>query len=468
MGFIFRPENPSGTIGCPDSTKGGGSCGIPQAEIYFRPTNTYKGEFGFDWLRNGDVDFNGMLFPGHNQSINDYKNIIAGGFGIAAGVTTTEKQEAYRKLETEYSFIPINGKTEHYHYHWLSLFSEKAATKINSDIQHPAGTEVKSEATLNVVIKLNDLTNKPERILFLIKDPKRLTVTSSNPADPYLPNTLICSSVNSTDKEILGTITIKCLKDLSKNTAIEAYAMKGDDPPLLAGVLMVNKNDFSVRKKQDVVVVYMLTRIDGGTPKNGSDIVKPHHFPSLYYFLHQNLLYGSIETTRLDVMADIRFRLPSSLSGIEATHPDAGKYVSSYTIGSGASMISGFGLDAAEQAQIYLTQKLPSEHRNKVRNFVFNEELSEAPVAGFSWNGSKVVFIMKEGKDSHQVCAHETGHSLGLGHSFINARDGIEKSKKYYFESDDRTDNFLSYNQQNTTRKSTWYWQWQIVNKEIK
>ena len=147
---------------------------------------------------------------------------------------------------------------------------------------------------------------------------------------------------------------------------------------------------------------------------------------------------------------------------------DAGKYVGSYTIGSGTSMISGFGLDAAEQAQIYLTQKLPSEHRNKIRNFVFDEELSEAPVAGFSWKNSRVVFIMREGQASHQVCAHETGHSLGLGHSFINAQDGIEKSKKYYFESGDRTDNFLSYNQKNTTRKSTWYWQWQIVNKEIK
>ena len=147
---------------------------------------------------------------------------------------------------------------------------------------------------------------------------------------------------------------------------------------------------------------------------------------------------------------------------------DAGKYVGSYTIGSGTSMITEFGLDAAELAQSYLTQKLLPEHRNKVRNFVFDEEWVEMPVAGFSWNGSRVVFIMKEGKDSHQVCAHETGHSLGLGHSFINAQDGIEPSKKYYFESDDRTDNFLSYNHPNTTRKSTWYWQWQIVNKEIK
>ena len=147
---------------------------------------------------------------------------------------------------------------------------------------------------------------------------------------------------------------------------------------------------------------------------------------------------------------------------------DAGKYVGSYTIGSGASMITEFGIDAAEQAQIYLTQKLPSEHRNKIRNFIFDEEWVEASVAGFSRMNSRVAFIMREGKDSHQVCAHETGHSLGLGHSFINAQDGIEPSKKYYFESDDRTDNFLSYNQQNTTRKSTWYWQWQIVNKEIK
>src|SRR5450432_3224636 len=71
---------------------------IPLAcSVYFRPTTSWKGEFGFDWLRIGDI------------GEKPYKDVIAGGYkstDASGNVLEYTKDEAYAAIKTEYKTIP--------------------------------------------------------------------------------------------------------------------------------------------------------------------------------------------------------------------------------------------------------------------------------------------------------------------------------------------------------------------------
>jgi hypothetical protein len=97
------------------------------ATVYFRPLNSWHGEYGFDWLREKD---NGLA-PAHDPA---YADIIEGGYkdgisDLTGGPTGT----AYAKLKTQYQALPVAPNTfpaggyapTQYFVPYLTLFSKE-------------------------------------------------------------------------------------------------------------------------------------------------------------------------------------------------------------------------------------------------------------------------------------------------------------------------------------------------------
>ena len=273
--------------------------------------------------------------------------------------------------------------------------------------------------------------------------------------------------MSGTDKCIIGTITVSCLQDLNKNTKIEAYAIKGDNPPTLAGVLMLVKNNRSVRQKQNIALIYMHTDITGFDERDGNKIIKENSIPPLYCFLHQNLLYGLVETVDIDVRDDIRFKLATTH---DSTIRNQGDFVGTIPVDNGKrKMVTTHGVAKVGGIFAYLkTHKLPRKYHKHIKNYIFEEIWAEPDknAAGFSPLFAKETILFDAAKYNSRACAHETGHAMGLPHTFLD--EGHEDpSRIYYFKEQSNTDNIMSYNFR-IKHYSTWYWQWKIINNWIK
>lgn len=479
-----RTNDPTGVIGCTDEISGGSTaCGVAQAEIYFRPTPAYDGEFGFDWMRVGDWDWNRTLHATDTFLDNNYRRIISGGKDVVATATMTEAQLAYKKLEDEYTKLPINGQAENYHFHWLSIFPKSLADRFNAQAVTEnlhASARLEFSATLTLLIKVKDIANKPDRIIFINGDPDNLDVSTST-GDTVSFNkkvslpTIVCSNINTTTKEILGEITVTCNGELKHNIPISAYAVKGDSATL-AGVLMVCKNNSTkVCKRQDVLVVLIQTNRDGALLMDGADVyndfVNGHriqtHEKLIYQTLHHHLLYGKVEKIPLDLTNDIRFRLKTSLVGPDALDPNAEIYCGNL----GVLPISPLGLtsmadfDAEIRPQFnYLNSLIDDKYEKHAKLFTFKETWNPAALSGTSGVAldfeSKLAINFEECSSFHTTPAHELNHSLGLRHTFG------DPDAPYIFLNDGRTDNIMSYS--DLMPAMTWYWQWKMVNKKLK
>ena len=475
-----RVNPPTGDIGCTDEVSSSAmSCGVAQAEIYFRPQSTYDGEFGFDWMRIGDWDWNRTLHATDNFVANKYSDnsMLAGGKGITGTATISAAQAAYAKLEDEYTKLPINGQTENYHFHWLSIFPKVLADSFNAEASSKslhASARLEFSATLDILIKIKDIADKPDRIIFINGYPDNLTVTTSTGEatnfnkGTALP-TISCTSITTNAKQILGTITVTCQKELKYDAPISAYAVKGDSATL-AGVLMVCKNHSTkVCKKQDVLVALIKTDRTGASPQDGANVFNtiPSHEKLIYQLLHHQLLYGEVEVngTLIDLSNDIKFRLKTSLAGSDATHADAEKYCNATgVIPINLSSITTFNDFLIELAKPfdYLNGLLPNKYRKYAKLFTFQETWATNPgVSGVAMGfSSKMAMNFREIASFHTTPAHELNHSLGLRHTFGDS------DAPYIYTTNGQTDNIMSYSDRIPAH--TWYWQWKIVNEKLR
>ena len=101
---------------------------ISIAMVEFRPTSTYDGSFGFDWLR---VDDNKLEKQSHYSEEQPYNSIIEGGYGDGkTDLTGGKNGSAYKKLKSEYKMIVVNmqdksdgsKRTKEYFVPYLSIY----------------------------------------------------------------------------------------------------------------------------------------------------------------------------------------------------------------------------------------------------------------------------------------------------------------------------------------------------------
>lgn len=467
MGFLKRASSPVGMIGCTEDADGSAAtCGLVAAEVYFRPLPTYQGEFGVDWMRVGDTDFSQVLNPTDSFADNDYRLLVSAIKGVSVPVPVAnqaaERNKAFAALEQEYGALNIKNESYRYHHHWLALFPKTLADSFNASFAHPAGTELKHQATLNVVIKLKDLTNKPDRIIFIHKETAIVQVTTSATPVPSGVISLPCNQVNVITKEIIGTITINSIGESEEDITIRAYAVKGSEKPTLAGILKVCKNHSTkVCRKQNVLVALIKTNINGSRPRDGNDVFNIDHLKLIYYALHQSLLYGEVEqnSTIIDLTNDIRFRLKTSLIAPDNTNRDAEKYCDNSGVMQG---------NTKNSAVDYLNRLLPNRYSDYAKLFTFAESWSaNSGTSGVTRDfSSKMAVNFTEISYFVTTPAHEMSHSMGLKHTFgdhsANFRFGELPDPDYQ----KKTDNIMSYS--NRTPAMSWHWQWKIMNPNLK
>ena len=89
--------------------------------VHFRPLPSWRGEFGFDWFRDGKDTKYGLKNEG------DYKQIIESGY--KDGKSDLTKEEAITKMKAEYENF------DEYYVPYLTLFSKTFVDELKA--KHP-------------------------------------------------------------------------------------------------------------------------------------------------------------------------------------------------------------------------------------------------------------------------------------------------------------------------------------------
>ena len=469
---------------------------IGLAVVYFRPLEDWRGEFGFDWLREVDnaqtsfIDSNSQQFTDEN-----YYMLLESGYGDGQHTDLTPN-EAYEKLKRQYLRHPINkeGMTnmneDEYYVPYLTLFPKSYVDTINPT---PAVSPM-YQATLRM---LGEITEDIDRLEFEYDE----TLFE-------LDKKVLSNKSKIEDLEFLQeTITITCKEELDSDKEIRLYAYpkrpavtsytdkKGTRPSAdldqlvhrrLAGKIIVVKNDATVRKEEKFVLVKVQTNIlNGGDKEKGG--FDDDEKMSFYNTLHQALIIPKVEEyggenseVYLNLSADRRFR-------------SGGKYVER------EKLKTKFYTN--QQRQIVKSEFLkyvqeaffndPPENRVRYAGYftvfafeVGNPDTGGETAAEFELLNRVVIasaikffknVALYAGRGNNAFC-HEALHGLGLYHthreekSTINGRKVdtepiIKDSKKKYVYKHKTTTNVMSYNQ--PRNYTTWRWQWSIINPNI-
>lgn len=423
---------------------------VALAVVYFRPTGNWKGEYGFDWLREKD---NGLAIEP------DYESIIEGGY--KDGKSDLDKIQAYAQLTTEYEQITITRKTPNstasalYYVPYLTLFSQEFVKAM------PADTLVKPQykADLKVVLDINEDLEK----LKFEYDDTLFTVDATKLTQNKKTQGL-------TDPEI--SITITCLKDLDSNKYIDVYAYpKGTEANheienrKLAGRIKVLKNDSTVRKEEKFVLATVKTILN---EKKEKISFNPEEMKNLYNSLHQAFIIPRIEETIMDLSTHVDFQINGKhidQSGHLAyksktnynhlnpsLHPDVQKIFFEHTDSLGTKneicydgyfTIFKFGIGANQPDALGAAQGLGVQNV-----LIFNSSF------GYS----------------DATLSHEVLHGLGLCHTHRDSDPLYHINCQYIYpkgalSSTNATDNIMSYSRLAFT---SWRWQWKIINTNIK
>ncbi|MFB9075923.1 hypothetical protein ACFFLS_13400 [Flavobacterium procerum] len=436
---------------------------IALAVVYFRPLEKeWKGEYGFDWLREKDNGYN--LEP-------PYKDIIEGGY--KDGVNNLNKEEAYEQLKTEYKSIDISlkekevaetnsGIPEKYYVPYLTLFSEQFVEALSK--------------------KMPEMLVKPcfeaelRMLLYIDEDLEKLEFDYNRDFFQLSYDQLAESKKNMGLKPAEKTIKIKCLKDLDQYKEICIYAYpkdKSNTDKKLAGKIIVLKNDSTVRKEEKIVLVEVKTDVGKKLKKgekNGEFSLEEKQY--LYKTLYQALIVPVVEETILDLRKNADFQIGGKHINIidknvklfyRDNENELQKYLNVY------KDCTTLFFDEKDDKGI----KLNLKYEEYFTIFKFGIASNESAVVGAVekiWVRN-VIMLTTSKKDNCTLC-HETMHGLGLRHIHHPSKEAIIYSScKYTYPSGEfmshyATNNVMAYIDNDAF--SSWKWQWEIINPNIK
>lgn len=391
--------------------------------VLFRPGSDWKGEFGFDWLRQGDTALSGDV---------DYSTIVGSYGAVYATESTavfTVNNPKYQSLKTAfYNPFPSSWKKNadntpyEYFTPWLTLFPADQCT----------GNQKKAEAKLS--LKIEVVAHEPETLRVLYNK-EFFTVDKEEVSPKTVGN-------NTSD------ITIKCIKEFNTDQEIKIIPLKtGEDQ--VAGKLMVLKNDKANRYQANIVFVKVQTKINA-TAKTGSTAGEKAYLEK-YFF--QSLTSLNLREESLDLKTDAGFNTNYVMAMDPAT-----KAVCTFL--ADGSMVHAF-LENAFNAQV-------TGYTDWHKIFFFDENggyLKSGAYAGL--NGcaraipSKSVVLFNGHNTS--TTTHELLHAMGLQHSFDN-------NGQYTYKIGE-TENIMDYSHQSTygskNRIATWKWQWDALRPNL-
>ena len=426
---------------------------IGLAVVYFRPLEDWKGEFGFDWMRD-------KYFPFKNELA--YKDIISSGYSTKEDEhgkrRDLTKDEAYSQLRGEYEHHPmqIDGIDENeYFAPYLTLFSKPFVDTLGiAPFARP-----KYEATLQLIVGIE---RELESFYIECTNPERINIRTEGLTDK-----------NTTSLKKGGTITITCNQDLDKNEEICIYAYpKGThnrEEAKLAGKLIILKNDRSTRKEKKIVLVKIETDIDKNG-KNEREDFSLEEKTMLYNALHQALIIPIVEYTTLNLSSNSEFQIGGDFIAdgkIQMTSPTIRERV-------------------YNRLQELFFQQNARYRDNYFTIFKFGVESNKDGLLGETQDiktENVIIFTLPRGNEDYTL-AHETLHGLGLYHTHREVKfvkiDGYEtklmmhdeviipydRSNKKYIYFYGSTTNIMSYGTLN--KFTTWHWQWLIINPNLR
>ncbi|OXA94734.1 contractile injection system protein, VgrG/Pvc8 family [Flavobacterium hercynium] len=439
---------------------------VELATVYFRPLPTWRGEFGFDWLREKDNGIN--IKP-------DYKSIIESGY--KDGITDLTKAQAFEKLKKEYEIIPIAGKTKakkkskpgEYFVPYLSLFSKEFVDSLSGT----ATVAPPYEAELKVLI---DIEEDLDRLEFEY-DGSLLQINQNVLTEKNKTKGLV-------DKNI--TIKITCLHDLdtdheiniyaypkTKKTASGILAQPNIDDRKLAGRINVLPNNSTIRKEEKFALIKVKTQLDPTIPAQEGEFTIVEK-KNLYNTLHQALIVPIVEEVSLDLVGQPNFSLNGKNTAGQFIFYSGyinGVFYENHTLFSDCQLAFLFATDPNGNF-------INTKYNHYFTIFKFGIPSTDLTLLGHSENiGTRNVILYSIiGNTNDYIIAHESMHGFGLLHSHRD--DLIIKfpNFKYIFPCYNATsfqptanpmtstNNIMSYNR---LCYSSWYWQWKIVNPNI-
>ncbi len=398
--------------------------------VNFRPKANWKGEFGFDWMREADTGMVGDV--DYETIVGKYGNVYA---TESTAVFTLDKSKYAVLKGTNYNAFPISwkkislGNTYLYSTAWLALFPKDQCT----------GNNKKCEAEL---VLYSEVYMKEPEMIRIDYNKEYFELDKSE----VTPKSLGKNNVH---------VTIKCIKEFDTDQEIKVIPFKTGGEDALAGKLMVLKNNKANRYKANVVFVKVTTKINT-VVKNGSTANEKDF---LEKYLFQSLTSLNLVEESLNLSADTNFN-------------------TKYTLQLNA-VSKGINVYLADGSKIhsYLETKLNTlkpEYTSWYKVFFFDENggynTTNSTTGAVSYTGlnggaadipSKCVALF----NGHNTATttHELLHAMGIYHTFDN--DGL------YVYKIGQTENIMDYSHQSAygskTRTTLWKWQWDKLHAAV-
>ena len=391
--------------------------------VYFKRSENYNGEYGFDWFHMGEKE---------NMSKGDYKFVDTIGHHYETDkdgnkVTCTDGNAAY-KYPFEVLPTQVNKKENSFEYFTIGFKLAKARIGVTAleeftyyvpRMTMMPGTEVH----LIAEIELDGEENKPKDIKLQF-----------DKAD--------CLKISHTNLSVRAgkvTLTISCTGELKEKRTLTAVTDDGD----IVGKLFILPNSKKHQRDINVVFVKVKTKLDGQKEKTGTVI--PESITLFLNVLHQALVNVDVKEVEINCTEKEFTENFRYLKGIE------------------------YGIDESKDQllQEYVMKKMVTAFTTTYKGyytvFFFGDKCftDGGRLNGYAYpNSTYGVFF--DGYNSATV-PHEMLHAMGLPHSFDY--QGVPFAYKYH-----TTDNIMDYSHLTPSpikRMSLFYWQWGMLNNNI-
>ncbi|SFN03160.1 protein of unknown function [Chryseobacterium oleae] len=449
--------------------------------VNFRRGNSYKGEYGFDWLREEYIEPLEKVLYNNSNPPAPIKTKPNG----KAEATKTPLCENFEELKTQYR--PFVRFQKDYYCTWLSIFPVDYPNS-------PHINGVKLDIEVFEDFKDNEKLKKPSEI--------EIHFECDNADVEITPK--IAKSIKEAKKGIL----VKCTKALSKDTEITVKAVLKDGDKEKTnekiGKFFIYANNEI--KNIDISIIDCLINDDSSKAlkrKRGSD---------LETYLNSKVLNQALIQCKVKTPEDFDLRLykENGKTLVEKYSLDKSSVMKELEISSkkastrvAENSIEDLEIFRDELMSLYEkngANKKPVRKKNDKNKFMFfanifvqmgkKEErffITKDPAGNESFSikvitvdafaylkgaqpvGNTVIFFTEQTLDNPTI-AHEFGHNLGLWHLFDNSPYRFYKG---------HTDNFMDYSERvrvdvedsadrnRNTRLAYYKWQWDEMRKGI-
>ena len=413
--------------------------------VHFRRPKEYRGEFGFDWLR--------------EEYIYPIVTVTNDNSGLAINVPKPLCATA-NALKLEYLkdvSNPINPYGVKYYPAWLSIFPATTSQQFaHGSSMHKKGVFLD--------LQFDELET-------MVGDKTEIILETSNPFLKITPNKFPISDVLSSGKKSrvinskninyykLGKkVNVKCTDGaLTKHEEIKVFA-KLDNKKVEVGKLMVYKNN--IIPKAEIVVINVITSAKKATLKDD------------YQYLFKNQSFNQ-SLIRAEVDVDTQFDLTKLSS-----NADVGTFLANCNTMGASAIRDSFETLYNKYGKYKVAGGIDGSTNKKT--YLFFTTLAAGNVLGICslksnniWGNLYLIFNSALLHD-HTI-VHECGHSLSLPHVFQSGT-----SAKYTFYHG-YTDNYMDYtwqkglpapggvfystgnNKYNGKMYSFFKWQWDIM-----